>query len=181
MAYRKGKERAIELFQQGWAAADIAESLKVSLRTVQRWVAELRGIGVTSPTGESDANSFESPPVKNITTNPETVPHNDALSNPIYYPSKTWVNSAEILANDHFNTHRNIRLNLASLLDNQLQSPENLRAIHTLSLAVTRHLQGEREAASLNLLDVSRASELLQNYGFIVTRLDEGNNDIDNG
>jgi hypothetical protein len=156
LTHRKVRPKAIELFESGWHPADIARNLEVSLRTVQRWIADFKE--------NRDVNSSESPESLSggsITVSPEA----------IYYPSKSWVNSAQILAGDHLDTHENIRRTMTSLLNNELQNGgENLRAIDKLSLAIARHTEAERQAASLHLLDVNRAAELLQNYGFIVSR-----------
>lgn len=174
LTHHNAKKRAIELHLQGWHPADIAMNLGVSLRSIQRWISSIKDNGI---------NSSESKTFKEVTTNSEAVVESQSVTNSselagsLYYPSKSWVSFAQGLADEHFVIHSKLRGIITSLLESQLQNPENLRGVHTLSMAVTRHLEGERQATSLHLLDVNRAVELLHSHGFFVSPMPSKNDD----
>ena len=168
MAHRLAKQEAFRLFERGFYPPDIAAELKINLRTAQRWCKEFKD--------EKQPNvatlSEQKTPEIAVAVSEEQKFISDSTNNQNFtaWLSKQWLDSAQKLAADHFFAHNNVRLKVQKILDEKLGEPElNLKSIHTLSLAMTRHLSGEREAASLELLDPNRAALCVEACGLIIS------------
>lgn len=168
MARKLEKEQAIQLHKQGWQVSDIASHLKVPERTCYRWIKLYKQGNANT----KSAKKAEPKPAEKLTEQP--APYIEAsLLEDIYSPSKDWVDFATNLSVEHYATHQNIRVQISEILNNCLESePDNTRKINHLALAISRCIEGERVAASLEMLNINRAIETLDKAGYTPIRKD---------
>ncbi len=169
MAHRKAKQEAFELFKKGFFPQDTAACLNINVRTCQRWFKEYiqtENVATSEHQKSSDAACLA------LVEEKLNLPNfkNDDGKEKVQRIGENWVQSAEVLANEHFCSHRQVRLKVEKILEQKLAEDElNLRAIQTLSLALTRHVEGERIAFSLDYLDLNRGAKALEARGYTIS------------
>lgn len=157
MAHRRAKKEAFELFEKGFYPPDISATLQVSLRSVQRWFSEFKGLDSANPVDKNVGQTG-------------TILRKEQEDTRQNYPDQDWVEFASKLTREHFVAHENARQKIQELLDQHLSQPElNTRIIHVLSLALARHTEAERIALSLDYLDVNRAAARVEKEGLVVS------------
>ena len=165
MAHRQAKQQAFELFQKDFYPPDVAASLGLNVRTCQRWFKEFQGDTVASSQPQKSCSPasvvFAEEEPKKIKA------QHDNDDDPI---EEDWFTFATTLAANHFRVHNKARKKIQEILNQKLEEPEiNLRAVHTLSIALTRHIEAERVALCLGYLDINAAANRLFASGYIVT------------
>ncbi|MBP5977013.1 helix-turn-helix domain-containing protein [Brasilonema sp. CT11] len=171
------KQEARLMFLSGRGATDIARTLGLTLRTVQRWFAEWRGGENPKPKSEFRP----APIVKTEVIPPESSPHTTEPTLLGYGGTlQDWVKDYNNLTQELKQEHRDIRIALKQKLLNELAQDGSNRAIHTLSLAVQRH--GAEELRMLSqgrgdLLTISQAFSLVQSAGFTISQAKEDEQD----
>lgn len=160
MTHKRAKQEALKLFEKNFSAPDAAASLRVNLRTVQRWFKEFDGGNVATSEPQKSCESISLPATED--SQPLNAQHDQNVLD-------DWFNFATKLSSNHFYTHNRIRIKLEEIISQKLNEPEiNLRAVHTLSIALTRYMEGERVAAMLHGLDINVAAQRLNAAGYIV-------------
>jgi len=161
--YRKNK--AFGYFQEGWNAPDVSEKMKIPLRTCQRWMTEFLEANPAIESNLVIVQEFATRATEVISSPPESV---NELS---------WSSEAKKLVIEHQEIHTKVRRKLGDLLLAAMEQPEyNLRALHTLSQALLRHSEFERETLSLDMLNPDRAFQTLESYGYaVINPLDADN------
>ncbi|MBW4636035.1 MAG: helix-turn-helix domain-containing protein [Iphinoe sp. HA4291-MV1] len=157
MTHKQAKIQARKMhFKVGYSCPDIANILRIPLRTVQRWIKDSRGEELEFSSQDSEGESIH----EVVTLVKEGKVH------PTLSSDSTWYQEAELLALSQFDAHNSVRIKIEKLLNEQLESPDlNLKIIHCLSLALSRHIDGERQAVSLHLLDINRAVKRVEDFG----------------
>ncbi|MBW4598012.1 MAG: helix-turn-helix domain-containing protein [Brasilonema angustatum HA4187-MV1] len=165
------KQEARLMFLSGQGATEIARTLGLTLRTVQRWFAEWRG--GEKPKRESKPTPIVKaevlpPPSSPQTIEPTLLGYGGTLQD--------WVKDYNNLAQELKQEHRDIRVALKQKLLNELAQDGSNRAIHTLSLAVQRH--GAEELRMLSqgrgdLLTLSQAFAYIQSAGYSISQVRE--------
>lgn len=174
MAHREAKQKAFELFSKGLHPPDASGMLNINLRTCQRWYQEFLKEKNNGAASSSD---------KTITVAPEKAEKEEeknpiANKNPTPWIAEPWLEAAENLSEEHYRVHRVIRNKILKNLIQKLEEPDvNLRAVHTLSLAVARHTEAERIAVSLDILDINRACKVVESHGLIISLPSEREHD----
>lgn len=202
MAHKELKLKAFRLFKKGFSAPDAASSLRANLRTVQRWFKEFQGKTVAT----LDEQVSSAPKVTTnddvISSRPKEV--NEGYSSVEWSFIETINNSCrrlcqedssglgekllggdhtdflERLTYNHLLSHASIRMRMQDLLNTELYKTEpNLRTLEKLSIAVTRHMQEERQACGVNeALDINRACVRVEKYGLIVSMPTESDEEL---
>jgi len=166
MAYRKAKRRAYELFANGLWPPDVADELKINVRTIERWFNQWKSENVaTSQTPQSGVNvAVESKQVIDQTPHLSTV-----KSKTIVEWSNEWGQSAISLSDELLLHHGKIRRRLTQMLAEESKKPDlNPRTLNTLSQAIARHSQIEIAVANLSLFDVNKSFKILEAHGYVV-------------
>lgn len=171
------KQEARLMFLSGRGATEIARTLGLTLRTVQRWFAEWRG-------GENPKSKREpksTPIVKAEVFPPQSLPQTIEPTLLGYGGTlQDWVKDYNNLTQELKQEHRDIRIALKQKLLNELAQDGSNRAIHTLSLAVQRH--GAEELRMLSqgrgdLLTLSQAFAYIQSAGYSISQVREDEQD----
>ena len=167
MAHKQGKQKALELFAKGLHPPDVSASLGIHIRNVQRWFKEFTNQknGANSP--EENIGKVVTAGLEEYAYVPSSEDEDDRNLTP--WISKKWLNAANALSTDHYRAHLDVRQRIETILIEKLQESDlNLRSVHVLSLALTRHIDGERTATSLDLIDVNRAAKVVESHGLSV-------------
>ncbi|WP_298913542.1 hypothetical protein [uncultured Nostoc sp.] len=151
------KNKAFGYFKEGWNAPDVAAKMKLPIRTCQRWMSEFLEANPIIESNLAVINDLSGQVSKIVTSSPEVIAED------------FWISEAKALVIEHKEIHTKVRRKLGDLLVAAMEQPEyNLRALNTLSQALLRHSDFERQTLSLATLDINRAYKLLTDYGMIV-------------
>jgi len=171
MAHKQAKQRAFELFQKDFYPQDVAATLNVNVRTCQRWFKEFQGDNVAS---SQPQKSRACSPVSVVFPEEDPKKPKAKHDNDEDLVGEDWYTFASKLASNHFYVHNKVREKIERILNQTLEEPDlNLRALHTLSIALTRHIDAERTAASLDFLNINVAAKRLNVDGYLVVESDE--------
>lgn len=161
MAHRKAKQQAKRMFSENFEPPEVADTINVNLRTVQRWFADWKSENVVEP---ENLEYILSAAVESVEI-ANKAPHLGAVTK----SSGNWYEAATELAEELLRDNGKIRRKLTELLTSQLDKPElNIRLLQGLSQSVVRHSQIEIGVASLSLLGINRAFKTIENEGYIV-------------
>ena len=167
MAHRQAKAKAFELFAANLWPPDVAAELNMNIRTIQRWFIDWKAANVaTSQTPNSSADiAAESNRVIEETPHLSTV----KAARGIAEWSQEWEQSAVALNDELLLHHRKIRLRFTQMIAEEWSKPEkNMRVLTGLSQGIARHSEIEISVQNLGLLDVSKASKVLEAHGYVV-------------
>ncbi|MBW4597789.1 MAG: helix-turn-helix domain-containing protein [Brasilonema angustatum HA4187-MV1] len=171
------KQEARLMFLSGQGATEIARTLGLTLRTVQRWFAEWRGGEKPKPKRESKS----SPVVKAEVLPPQSSPHTREPTVIGYSGSlQDWVKDYNETSCKARKKHQNAQIAIEQKLLDELANDGSNRSIHTLSLALERHINGELKMLSQgkgDLLTLSQAFALIQSAGYSISQLSENEQD----
>lgn len=166
MAHRQAKVKAFELFTANLWPPDVAAELKINLRTAQRWFSEWKSKNVaTSQTPNSSADIVdESNRVIQATPHLSTVKARGMAE-----WAEDWEEAAIALSDELLLHHGKIRRRMTQMWAEESKKPEiNTRILTSLSQSIVRHSQIEMVVQNLELLDINKASRVLEAYGYVV-------------
>lgn len=160
------KQEARLMFLSGRGATEIARTLGLTLRTVQRWFAEWRS-------GKKPKSKVKPAPIVKAEVLPlQSSPHTSEPTVLGYGGSlQDWVKDINSFAQELRQDHRDARIATKQKYLDELAKNGSNRNIHTLSLALQRH--GAEEFKMLiqgrsDLLTLHQALALVQAAGFVV-------------
>lgn len=162
MAHKHLIPKGLELFAQGWHPEDIASELGVSRRTVYRWIEQDKKDKSNNSKSKTDNsnNDIKVAPTEKI-----------ELDSKLF--DDDWVVAANQIAGEHYLIHSHYKNQIRQVYDHCIENhPGDSRKINNISLALERHISGERLAASLDNLDFTRACKTLEKFGFTAVRKD---------
>lgn len=148
--------RAFKLLTNGHKQSEVAQKLNISLRTLQRWIANEK-----SPTSDNS-------PVEKLNLSPETIETN--INSPKIKSSL--LDELNNILNGQRNCHREMWEALKQKFDDEVHQPEpSVRNLNNLSLAIDRHMQGEFRSAcqgKQDLMTFQQAFKLLESNGYSI-------------
>jgi AraC-like DNA-binding protein len=167
MAHRQAKQQAFELFQKDFYPPDVAASLGLNIRTCQRWFKEFQGDTVASSQPQKSCSPAS---VVFAEEDPKKIKAQNDDDEDLDLRGEGWFVFASKLTTNHFRVHNKARKKIEEILNQKLEESEiNLRAVHTLSIALARHIEAERVAMCLDYLDIDAAARRLYANGYIIT------------
>jgi len=135
MAQRQKQAKALQLYLQGKTPPEIAKEIDAPLRSVQRWIKTYRE-GRHQDPAESENENYR----KAAAT--------QTMGADAGQKSQKWLDSVELCLDRRGSIDSRIATLIEQKLQDELQKPDySVKAVNTLSLALTRHLDGEMRAS----------------------------------
>ncbi len=155
------KKRAIELFQKGAEVKAIADSLKLPIRTIYRWVHVYQDTRTITPEAISSDPRFQKLIELQKTTHTEGC---------------AWLDSIDEVVSRHGRIHCDLIEDLSQLLKQLVVGVEiSPKTINTLSLALCRHMDSELKAVLLgrqSQVSLGQAMSLMTAHGWMYLKND---------
>ncbi|MBW4597645.1 MAG: helix-turn-helix domain-containing protein [Brasilonema angustatum HA4187-MV1] len=169
MTYHEQRRQAEDLLRRNYTVSQIAKELGLQTRTVQRWAKELR---------EGKPEPKAAPIVKAEVLAPQSLPRTTEPALIGYGGSlQDWVKDYNETSCKARKKHQNAQIAIEQKLLDELANNGSNRSIHTLSLALERHINGELKMLRQgrdDLLTLHQALALVQTAGFVVQHPLEG-------
>jgi hypothetical protein len=161
-------------------ATEISKKIKAPLRTVQRWIQQAKTTGLMQslpvlPEDSHDSKADAKPAATAQSGNNGLVSILELLYNG-KLGAQAWGRLVAQLQNEHYSIHNRIVSELESLLIAELtkvDEPVSMKAVHALSIALTRHMDGQMRSLNSgrgDVLDLTQAMARVKAAGMLVIR-----------
>lgn len=168
------RKKALDLYESGMGATEISRKIGAPLRTVQRWVEQAKSTGLMQslPKDGHDSKADAKPAA---TAQPGNNGNGLVSILELLYSGKlgaqAWGQCVAQLQNEHYSIHNRIVSELESLLIAELtkvDEPVSMKAVHALSIALTRHMDGQMRSLNSgrgDVLDLTQAMARIKAAG----------------
>lgn len=172
------RKKALDLYESGMGASKISKKIKAPLRTVQRWIQQAKTTGLMQslPEDSHDNSKADAKPTSVAQSDGHGLASILQLLSGGKLGAQAWGQAISQAQNEHRAIHHRIVLEIESLLISELtktNDPVNMRAVHTLSIALTRHMDAEMRSLSAgrgDVLDLSQAMMRVKVAGMLAIR-----------